>query len=238
MEHEAKYPEQSSTAAVKRHDWRWAGAPFLAFFVVLAWFALWVGTRGGSVFAQRVYHDPVLVEQTKTGMKASDPNGESWDRATRLMSGGQSGVWAVRYQTSIQQRGFPFAIEARTTHIISIETSLANLALEQVIRRAAVDEYVRLRVLADEELAMGLRLTDVTRSQRLWMGWVCNAFSVLVALLVGYGFLCVPSSIREWRRAERARKLRRGVCPKCGYRLEGLMAEECPECGTELKAAV
>lgn len=197
--------------------------------------ALWLGTGGGRVFAPRVYHDPVLVEQTRTGMKASDPNGESWDRATRLLSGGQGGAWAVRYQTSVDPIGWPFAVETRIRHIISIESALPDPSAEQAIRRAAVDEYVQLRVLADDDLSMGLRVTDATRSQRLWLGWVCNVISILVALLIGYGLLCVPTSVREWRWAERERKLRRGVCPKCGYRLEGLTSEKCPECGTDTR---
>jgi hypothetical protein len=220
---------------MKRRDWRWAGAPFVAIFVLVAWLALWVGTRGGSMFARRLYHDPVLVEQTKSGMKGSDPNGESWDRATRLLNGGQGGAWAVRYQTSVEPIGWPFAVETRIRHMMSIESALLNASSEQAIRRVAVDEYVRLGILKDDDLAMGLRVTDVTRSQRLWMGWMCNAFSLVVAVIVVYGVLCVPMSIREWRRAERERKIRRGVCPKCGYRLEGLPGEKCPECGGETK---
>lgn len=218
-----------------RRRWQWAGAPFLAIFVIVVWLALWIGTMGGRAFAPRIYHDPVLVEQTRTGMKASDPNGESWDRATRLLNAGNGGAWAVRYQTSVDPIGWPFAVETQTRYMISIESPLSNLALEQVIRRAAVDEYVQLRVLADDELAMALRVTDVTRSPRLWLGWVCNAFSLVAALIVVYGLLCLPGNVRAWRAARRAHKLRRGVCPACGYRLEGLTSEKCPECGTDTR---
>lgn len=55
-----------------------------------------------------------------------------------------------------------------------------------------------------------------------------RAHLLIVALICGgYPIICfVRGPFRRWRR------LRRGSCAKCGYKLTGLTEPRCPECGT------
>jgi hypothetical protein len=38
----------------------------------------------------------------------------------------------------------------------------------------------------------------------------------------------------QWRESRTASRIRRGLCPKCGYDLRGSDAGMCPECGNTL----
>jgi hypothetical protein len=56
----------------------------------------------------------------------------------------------------------------------------------------------------------------------LWPGFAINTVFYAAVLWV----LCAaPFALRKWRR------IRRGLCPKCGYDLRGSTSQTCPECG-------
>jgi hypothetical protein len=60
----------------------------------------------------------------------------------------------------------------------------------------------------------------------IWPGFAIN--TVLYAAIL-YMLLAAPFALRRWRR------IKRGLCPKCGYDLRGrgnaADAATCPECG-------
>lgn len=93
-------------------------------------------------------------------------------------------------------------------------------------RMIFLEHLVNLRVV-DAATARALRTQDEHhRTTTLWRGHAYNAGVLgLLVLLV--------QSLR-WRTWWRGRRLRRGLCPECGYPLPGLPQPQCPECGTVL----
>ncbi len=74
-----------------------------------------------------------------------------------------------------------------------------------------------------------LPIEEWTRTTVYPWGFVHNAMSLLVLVLVANG---VPSvTIGAWRRRRAARRMARGQCAKCGYELGAAAIDRCPECG-------
>lgn len=61
----------------------------------------------------------------------------------------------------------------------------------------------------------------------VWPGFAINTMVYALALWL---LLAAPAAVRSWRAASR---IRRGLCPKCGYDLRGTPVDAitCPECG-------
>ncbi|MEL6329044.1 MAG: hypothetical protein AAFR38_05245 [Planctomycetota bacterium] len=70
----------------------------------------------------------------------------------------------------------------------------------------------------------------------LWSGWALNAASLLSFVLFVWSCFAFSFTIpARWRKltSRRRARLRRGLCPSCGYDISGI-DDRCPECGEGL----
>lgn len=96
--------------------------------------------------------------------------------------------------------------------------------------RSAFFDWLRTeRGLAD--LPAEVRVRDVVRHTRLVSGYVHNAATVGVIVLVCTSLIGFGSRVRN----RHGRRTARGLCPCCGYPTRGLPTPVCPECGERLE---
>jgi hypothetical protein len=130
--------------------------------------------------------------------------------------------------------GPAFPVVFESSSVVHMERSDRTLipadAPEAIeVRRAVADWYdARGGVTA----ASMVRGGDFRRVRVLWWGVVLSA----ITLAVGVAWmLSVARVLRRLPGVWRRRRLRRGVCPACGYNLSAISAEHgsrrCPECG-------
>ncbi len=67
---------------------------------------------------------------------------------------------------------------------------------------------------------------DFLPSSYAWPGFAINTLFYAVILWM---LFAAPFALRRWRR------VKRGLCPACGYDLRGSSADVCPECGKPVK---
>jgi hypothetical protein len=73
----------------------------------------------------------------------------------------------------------------------------------------------------------------VLPTKAIWPGFAINTAFYAFVLWMLFALGGTPFALRKWRR------IRRGLCPKCGYDLRGGGSSEstaCPECGTTVAA--
>lgn len=101
------------------------------------------------------------------------------------------------------------------------------------LRRACIEHLVASGEAPD---AADLLRTGVVRVDRiLWFGWIVNLLTVVsLATLLVTGPLQVRRRVLD-RRA--ARRLARGLCPRCAYPLPTSQPVRCPECGWRAEAS-
>jgi hypothetical protein len=75
-------------------------------------------------------------------------------------------------------------------------------------------------------IVLGFFLSGLMSGLALLLGLILCVGSVPVSVLAGF------ATYRQTRETER---LRKGLCPRCGYDLRGLNTARCPECGTPLR---
>lgn len=158
-------------------------------------------------------------------LRLIDQDVESWDALSALLTDWPERLAAVRTDFGVRRAGL---------WALTREQRLDEVRLEPMERGGfdAVDAG-RVRALLASHGYRGAPdgPADQSASRVLWWGYVHNIVSaaVLAALAWSLGWVRdVPGWVRR-RRA--ARRVARGVCPRCAYPLRGLEDGVCPECG-------
>lgn len=180
--------------------------------------------------------DDLYVLQDPGGLRVIDPESESWDELSAILSRGDTPVASVHYLPTTTRSG----LWALTT-----ETERRVPRIEPLVGGAdRWNEEMRRRVL--ERFADHLRTSGrswqardadivarggVTSHRPLWGGYLHNALSIALLAAFLASLAWVPR-VPSWRRERRRlRAVSRGRCPWCGYSVVGLEEGVCPECG-------
>lgn len=104
--------------------------------------------------------------------------------------------------------------------------------------RAAFFDFVSGLGLRTRVPDPGLRVADIRETRVLFGGYLLNTVILgVIACMLGslwrLGQYCTAPA-RRYRQQRRAALL--GLCPACGYSIDGLLSSICPECGRTLQA--
>ena len=92
--------------------------------------------------------------------------------------------------------------------------------------RPPVSQTWMQRLLGDRETELVPGYQRGLPTRIIWLGFAINtAFYAAILWL----FFAFPFTLRRWRR------IKRGLCPACGYDLRGSTSQTCPECGKAAK---
>lgn len=164
-----------------------------------------------------------------------DPNNDSYDEATRAIarSPGQVGVLTLRLQ-SIVRGAFGRTSERWSLRIKQEEGAAFTESDWRAARSAVITFVYGPGALAVPEFAR-LAREDFVVTRPLWSGYILNALFLLAAAGFLYSLRWVRPALETQRDRGRARALRGGRCPNCGYSTVGLRALICPECAADLR---
>lgn len=131
---------------------------------------------------------------------------------------GQSGFWAITRN------------ETRHCIVIMSRGHLSDAQAAQV-RQQYVDRFLAPDWTEDPAILPRLRAADATTWTPRWSGYRHNALAAAALVLVLTALAGTPSSFRHLIHLRRSHRLRRDICPSCGYSLANLASPTCPECG-------
>jgi hypothetical protein len=169
--------------------------------------ALWLSTMGHDWKhpSARYWYRIEVVRAVRRGVRQN-----SYYESRELMPHRDS--WSSRNVQTIH----PFAIELcfgwpfeSLADALSEDTSGGSYHVGRWIHRRGI-------TIETERDRLALPL------QPLWPGFAINTVFYAAVLWL---LLAAPFALRKWRR------IRRGLCPKCGYDLRGRNSRTCPECG-------
>ena len=134
-----------------------------------------------------------------------------------------SGFWAITTQT----RGF---------NINAQFGSAFNEFDKREARELYINEMVSPEWAESPRLLERLRRENFSISTIVWSGYLHNAVALGVFGLLLVSLVWVPRTPGYFRERRGARRLRRGLCPRCGYPIRGLVT--CPECGAAINSTL
>ncbi len=188
-----------------------------------------------SIQSQPPWYDALVVKE-RGEIRVLRPSIESWDEATKLLAENPSTVAILTYAPHVRRYGFWAITHEASDHKIEQGGGSSFTAADWLDARSAMLSAV----FDDSESQSGtlqrLRREDFAEARLLGWGFVHNAASIGVFVLMCWSVRWA----REYRAAYKAwaarLSLRRGSCPECGYSIVGLPTHTCPECGCAVKA--
>jgi hypothetical protein len=170
------------------------------------------------------------IVREPAGLRAIDPDSESWDELSRIIDQRPRDVAHARYHDESYRTGF--WAETRVVHRNYIQ--LSPMAGDWTPDEEARARALMLRELKDEQppdrdavlTAAGYSSTTI-----LWSGYLHNTAALAAFILFVLSLRWIPDTRRRLRAKRRDRALARGLCPSCGYSIKDLPAGPCPECG-------
>jgi hypothetical protein len=158
-------------------------------------------------------------------LRLMDQDRISWDAISAALTQTPERLAAVRASFGVVRRGLWALTREERVDVVRLEP----------MERGGFDgvDPGRVRALLASHGWRGAPdgPTDQSHARVLWWGYAHNLVSIatLAAFLWSLGWVRdVPGWVRR-RRA--ARRVARGVCPRCAYPLRGLEDGVCPECG-------
>ena len=162
-------------------------------------------------------------------LRLADPDRESWDEVTRLISQDPGSVLLLRIHHGHRERGL-WAVTA-VDDVYFVTTKWGEDFSES--ERMAARELAVALLTRDvpSEIARALGKQDVERHATRWWGYGIDAATLLLLAGFLYSLTWLPA-VPALTRAYRTRRLlARNLCPSCRYSLAGLDSAVCPECG-------
>ncbi len=166
----------------------------------------------------------LLAHITDEGLVVCDQD-ECFESHTRLKSHQNPAAW-ISVRRVDQTSGLFFDTIRRHGTRIQV-WKVPDQTIEGDLEAAAVE--AALNSWYAPALA-GCRPGEPVRVGVVWSGVLLNALCLSWVSAFVYG------SLTRGRRAVRLERLKRGRCPVCRYRVDGLPTGVCPECGTAQRA--
>lgn len=171
-----------------------------------------------------------------TTLRLIDPRTESWSELAALTTRRPGDLVEFTIRAGEYKTGF--YAPSRFVKFHEVETkelgNPSSFTADELARaRAMFVDWSSLLGRAHDRYA---RERDYQAITPLWTGRAHNllALLALTGLVYSVWWNLLPSTRRARNRAKR---LSRGLCPRCRYPLHGLAENQCPECGEEWGSA-
>lgn len=182
-------------------------------------------------------HLSVYALREGGAFRVLDPDSDSWDEASRVMTQRPEDVYAVDYfpRTDVPT-GFYAPTRLVTTRLVSI-TPIGRDVRDPTgdTRDAILSAFYGFLTRAGggrwAQDAAALRAGNVEERRTDRMGYFHDVLAAVGLMVFLYSLAWIPRTPAYLATTRRQRALARGRCPHCGYSIVGLREPVCPECG-------
>ena len=163
------------------------------------------------------------------------PEDESWDEATRTLRDAPRDVLMISYSPSCLSSGFWAPTTCTDRHILKVQFGENFSAEERAVARRQYVERCGAAAWLSHADFQTLTTADIDRTRPILLGYLHNTLAAAALILFLLSLRWLPKTPAYLRAHLAARRLSRGLCPRCSYTLHGLREPRCPECGQEIK---
>jgi hypothetical protein len=182
-------------------------------------------------------HLTVLVLQPGGEFRIFHPDDEStWDQVTTEAVEHNGSVITFRYYRPISfSRGFWAPTSHIDRHHIDINGGADYTPAQRAAARRQFVEQSGAAAFLSRPDFQTLTTTDIDRTRPIALGYLHNTAAAAALILFLLSLRWLPQTPAWIRTRIGARRLSRGLCPRCRYNLQGLREPRCPECGLAIE---